>query len=256
MLQRIVLVSALLSLCITCCSRPGPRPGIEPAGRLDEVDQLAERGDCRKAIIKYEELLAEFPPPEIAERARFNRSRCRVEIEEYDLAIEELEDFIDTYPQGGLADDAMYLIGIAYLRQSPRAERDQTFTKKAADELEFMLREYPDSNMRGEAEAALNEARTKLARKEYLNGELYLDLKYYRAARISFDIVLNEYADSEWAAWSLLGKARTYDGEGNIEEALEVYGRVVDDYPDTGPCEMAGMRIEELSSGGEDDGEE
>lgn len=256
MLQRIVLISALLSLCLTCCSRRGPGVGVEPTNRLEEADQLAERGDCRKAIIKYEELLAEFPPPEIAERARFNRSRCRVEIEEYDLAIQELEDFIDTYPQGSLADDAMYLIGIAYLRQSPRAERDQSFTEKAADELEFMLREYPDSNMRGEAETALKEARTKLARKEYLNGELYLGLKYYRAARIYFDIVLDEYPDSEWAAWSLLGKARTYEREGNIEEALELYGRVLDDYSHTEPCDMAGMRIEELSGGGEDDGQE
>ncbi|MGD9140777.1 MAG: outer membrane protein assembly factor BamD [bacterium] len=256
MIQRIVLISALLSLCLACCSGSRSRVEVEPTDRLAQADGLAERGDCRKAILKYEELLAEFPPPEIAERARFNRTRCRVELEDYDLAINEFEDYIDSYPQGDLVDDAMYMIGIAYLRQSPRAERDQTYTEKAASELEFMLREYPESNVRQEAEAALAEARAKLARKEYLNGKLYLNMEYFRAARICFDLVINEYSDTEWAAWSLLGKAQTYDREGNTGKALELYNKVLDDYPDTEPYGRAGMRIDQISSGDENDEEE
>jgi outer membrane assembly lipoprotein YfiO len=230
MIQRIVLISALLSLCLACCSGSRSRVEVEPTDRLAQADGLAERGDCRKAILKYEELLAEFPPPEIAERARFNRTRCRVELEDYDLAINEFEDYIDSYPQGDLVDDAMYMIGIAYLRQSPRAERDQTYTEKAASELEFMLREYPESNVRQE--------------------------EYFRAARICFDLVINEYSDTEWAAWSLLGKAQTYDREGNTGKALELYNKVLDDYPDTEPYGRAGMRIDQISSGDENDEDE
>jgi outer membrane protein assembly factor BamD len=256
MLQRIVLISALLSLCLACCSGSGQKVALEPADRLSLADRLAEEGDCRKAVLEYEELLAEFPPPEVAERAKFNRSRCRVELEDYDLAISEFEDFIDTYPYGDLIDDAMYMIGICYLRQSPRAERDQQYTEKAASELEFMLREYPDSNVREEAEASLREARGKLARKEYLNGKLYLRLEYFKSARIYFDIVIDEYGDTEWAAWSLLGKAQSYDREGNLKRALELYEKVLRDYPDTEAYGRAGMRIDQLAGGKKDDGEE
>ena len=157
MIQRIVLISALLSLCLVCCSGPRSKVAVEPGDRLSRADRLAEKGDCRKAILEYEELLAEFPPPEITERARFNRTRCRLELKDWDLAISEFEDFVDTYPQGDLVDDAMYMIGLCYLAQSPRAERDQQNTLKAADELEFMLREYPNSNVREEAMASLTE---------------------------------------------------------------------------------------------------
>jgi outer membrane protein assembly factor BamD len=256
MIQRIVLISALLSVCLICCSGSGTRVAVEPADKLARADRFAEKGDCRKAVLEYEELLAEFPPPEIAERAKFNRTKCRVELEDYDLAISELEDFIDTYPYGDLVDDAMYLIGICYLRQSPRAERDQQFTEKAASELEFMLREYPNSNVREEAEASLTEARGKLAKKEYMNGKLYLRLEYFRSARIYFDIVLDHYGDTEWAAWSLLGKAQSYDREGNRKKAIETYEKVLRDYPDTEPYGRAGMRIDQISGGGEDDNEE
>jgi outer membrane protein assembly factor BamD len=255
MIQRIVLVSALLSLFLLCCSRSGPQITVEPGDKLTRADELAGKGDCRKAVLAYEELLAEFPPPEIAERARFNRSKCRVELEDYDLAISELEDFIDTYPQGDLTDDAMYMVGLCYLRQSPRAERDQRNTEMAVSELEFMLREYPNSNVREEAEASLMEARGKLARKQYLNGKLYLRMESFRAARIYFDLVLDEYGDTEWAAWAMLGKGQSYDREGDMEKAIETYEKVLADYPDTEPYGRAGMRLDQISSGGADEEE-
>ncbi len=255
MMQRIVLIAALLPLSLATCSRRGSAPAVEPSDRVAYADRLAERGNCRKAVLVYEDLLAEFPPPEIAERAKFSRSRCRVELEDYDLAISELEDFIDTYPQSDLADDAVYLIGLCYLRQSPRAERDQQNTLKAVREFEFMLREYPDSNVREEAQASLMEARGKLGKKEYLNGKLYLRLEYFLAARICFDTVLDEYGDTEWAAWALLGKAQSYEREGNIRKAAELYDKVCTDHPGTEACGTAGMRLHQIAGGNGDGGE-
>lgn len=247
MIQRIVLVSALLFLSLACCSGSRPAVAVEPEDKMAHADQLAEKGDCRKAILEYEELLAQFPPPEIAERARFSRSRCRVRLHDWDLAISELEDFIDTYPAGDLTDDAMYWIGVCYLEQSPRAERDQQNTLRAVNELEFMLREYPNSNVREEAAASLMEAKGKLAKKEYLNGKLYLRLEYFRSARIYFDIVIDDYGDTEWAAWSMLGKGQSYDNEGNIKKAIETYEKVLADYPGTEPSGRAGMRLDQIS---------
>jgi outer membrane protein assembly factor BamD len=227
-----------------------------PEDELGRADRLAAEGDCREAIMVYEELLSTFPPPEIAERAKFNRSRCRVELRDYDLAIGEFEDFIDDYPQSDLADDAMYMIGVCYLAQSPRAERDQHTTVKAVEELEFMLREYPGSNVREEAEAKLLEARTKLAKKEYLNGKLYLRLEYYRSARLYFDMVLDEYGDTEWAPWAMLGKGESYDREGDRAQAIEIYRKLAATYPGTEASGRAGMRLDEISRGGGDESSE
>jgi outer membrane protein assembly factor BamD len=253
MIQRIALASALLCSCLVACSGSAPGVEVAPEDGAARADGLAAEGKCREAIIQYEELLSQFPPPDVAERARFNRSKCRVELKDYDLAITEFEDFIDSYPKSDLVDDAMYMIAVCYLAQSPRAERDQQNTVKAVGELDFLLREYPDSNVREEVEALRREARAKLAEKEYLNGKLYLRLEYFRAARIYFDAVINEYGDTEWAAWSMLGKAQTYDREGNLKKAIEIYEKVIAHYPDTEPSGRAGMRLDQIS-GGSDDG--
>lgn len=250
MIQRIVLVSAFLSLCLLCCSGSKPDVPVAPEDRMADAERLAAKGDCRRAILKYEELLSEFPPPHIAERAKYSRTKCRVELKDYDLAIDEFEDFIDSYPKSDLVDNAMHLIAVCYLAQSPRAERDQQNTVKALSELDFMLREYPDSDVREEAERSRAEARGKLAKKEYLNGKLYIRLEYFRAARIYFDIVLDDYGDTEWAAWSALGKAQTYDREGDMEKAIEFYEKVLTDYPGTEPYGRAGMRLDQISGGG------
>ena len=255
-MQRIVLVSTLLSLCLLCCSGSGSKVTVDPEARAAYADRLAAEGKCRKAVLEYEELLSQFPPPDIAERARFNRSKCRVELEDYDLAVSEFEDFIDSYPKSDLVDNAMYMIAVCYLAQSPRAERDQQNTLKALNELDFLLREYPDSDIREDAAASRMEARSKLAKKEYLNGKLYLRLEYFRASRVSFDIVIDEYGDTEWAAWALLGKGQTYDREGNRNKAIEVYEKVLADYPGTEPYGRAAMRLDQISGGGDDEEDE
>lgn len=253
MIQRIALASALVCSCLVACSGSVSKVEVAPEDRAARAHELAAKGKCREAVIEYEELLSQFPPPDVAERARFNRSKCRVELEDYDLAITEFEDFIDSYPKSDLVDDAMYMIAVCYLAQSPRAERDQQNTIKALDELDFLLREYPESNVREEAEVIRGDARTKLAKKEYLSGKLYLRLGYLRAARIYFDAVINEYGDTEWAAWSLLGKGQTYDREGNVKKAVELYEKVIADYPGTEPSGRAGMRLDQISGGGVDE---
>ena len=255
-MQRAVLVPAILLLCLITCSRTPAKVPADPEDKLVRADRLADEGDCRRAVLLYDEILSEFPTPEVAERSRFGRAECRLELEDYDLAIDELEDFIDSYPGSDLADDAMYMIAVCYIAQAPRAERDQQNTVKAIEELEFLLREYPESNVRPEAEASRREARGKLAHKEYLNGKLYLRLGYERAARVSFDIVIGQYSDTEWAPWALLGKAQTFDREGRAAQAIELYGEVADGYPDTEPGMRASMRLAELSKeSGTGDGE-
>jgi outer membrane protein assembly factor BamD len=253
MIQRTVLASALVCLCLLACSGSASKVEVAPEDRAARADRLAAEGECRKAVLEYEELLSQFPPPDVAERARFNRTRCRVKLEDYDLAINEFEDFIDSYPKSDLIDDAMYMIAVCYLAQSPRAERDQRNTVKALNELDFVLREYPDSNVREEAEASRREARGKLARKEYLNGKLYLRLGHFRAARVCFDIVINDYGDTEWAAWSMLGNGQAYDREGNVKKAVEIYEKIIAGYPGTEPSGRAGMRLDRISGGGGDE---
>jgi outer membrane protein assembly factor BamD len=246
MYKKLLMVICLLGLGMTFCSGRKGDSALRPEDRLALAEELQGEGKCAKAAIEYEQLLSEFPTQQIAERAEFNLARCRLELEEYDLALLGFEDFIDSYPLSELVDNAMYYIALSYLRQAPRPERDQTKTAKALSELNLLLREYPETDVRREAEEAAVTCRSKLAEKEYLNGRLYLRLGYYESARIYFDSVLAEYGETDWAGLALLGSGIAYSKENRLAEAREAFERILREYPSSGASAEAARRLEEL----------
>jgi outer membrane protein assembly factor BamD len=249
MIRRLLLLLAFLTCLIAgACSRQRDLATMDAEDRMVVADDLKNEGRCLKAIAQYEQLLSEFPTQEIAERARFSLAECRVKIGEYDLARNDLEDFIDSYPRSDLVDNAMLLIAQSYMEEAPRPERDQNKTVSALDELYLLLREFPDSDVREEAEEKLALCRSKLAEKDYLSGFVYFRMGSHRAAHIYFDSVVEDFGETEWAARSLLVKGRMYSRVGMIDEAREAYRRVVDEHPDTRMSRDAAHRLKGLES--------
>ena len=255
MTVRTLLVLALLCLGLSSCSRQTVKDRMAPEDRLAIADGLRSEDKCVKAIEQYERLLSEFPTPQVAEQARFNLAVCRLDLEQYDLARTEFEDFIDSYPRSKRADNALYMIGLSYLRAAPRPERDQSETIKAQNELTLLLREYPDTDVKEEAEEALSECRSRLAEKDYLAGKLYLKMKNYTAARLYFDSVIETYGDTPWAPRALLSKGRSYKAQRRFQDARAAFEQVMDDFAGSDASSEAAAELRELEHvqpGGED----
>ena len=252
---RVLLLFALLCLGFTACSRHGIKDRMAPEDRLALADRLQGEDKCVQAVEQYEKLLSEFPTPQVAERAKFNLAACHLELEQYDLARTEFENFIDFYPKSERVDNALYMIGLSYMRAAPRAERDQTETLKALNDLSLLLREYPESDVRGVAEEAVAECRSRLAKKEYLAGRLYLNMKNFGSARVYFDSVIETYGDTPWAASALYLKGRSYAGQKRYEDARAAFQKVIDDFPGSEAGDKAARELRELEHvrpGGED----
>ena len=244
--RKLLFVISLFTVAVVACSGGRDKSAVRPEDRLVIADRLQGEGKCSKAIIEYEQLLSEFPAQSVAERAEFSLASCRLEIGEYDLAVRDFEDFIDSYPGSELVDNAMYMIALSYIEQASRPERDQTERVKALSELILLLREYPETDLKQDAEQLVAECRSTLAEKEYLSGDLYLKLGYYKSARIYFDSVLEEYRDTPWAQQALLGKGIALVGEGKLSEAKLAYEELLRDYPASPAGDRAARRLKEL----------
>ncbi len=245
MYRKTAIAVWLAGLILASCS--GKQPvRMYPEDRLTLADSLSSQGKCSKAVIEYEQVLSEFPAQRIAEQAEYNLARCHMDMGDYDLAIQGFEKFVDSYARSDLVDNALYMIALSYIEQSPRPERDQSETTKALSELHLLLREYPDTDVRDGAEQAVALCRSKLAEKEYLNGYLYLKLRYWRAARIYFDSVVDEYADTPWAERALLGKGIAFAGEKRVDKARETFEQILLDHPDSEVSREATRRLKEL----------
>jgi outer membrane protein assembly factor BamD len=169
-----------------------------------------------------------------------------METEQYDLAAIELRDFVDAHPKSDLVDNASYLAALCYLKEAPRIERDQTETAEALSEFNLLLRKYPDTDVRQEVEQAIREARSRLAEKEYANGQLYFKMGDYKSARIYFDLVISDYGDTSWAEAARLAKGLAFEREGSLDDARRLYEQMVADGPEGSSGQEAARRLRRI----------
>lgn len=233
---RRILPAILAGMCLAgaqgCAGRsPGVR--MDPDDALAVAKRAYERGKCLQAIGDLENLVLNHPGSAEAGEAQFLLGECHRRIEQYDLARSAYQDLIREYPKSEFRDDAQLMIGVSYYDESLPPEYDQEMTWKAVEEFEVFLTEYPESPLWQEAEAWLGRCRDKIAEKQYLNGELYLKMGYTRAARLTLEQVAHDYPSSKWSARAILGVAKTYLREKNVEEAEAALGRLIEEYPGT-----------------------
>ena len=70
--------------------------------------------------------------------------------------------------------------------------------KKAISQIQEFLDDYPGSEHSKDADKLIIELRTRLAEKSMETGKLYVKLKAYDSAIVSYEIVINEYYDTKF----------------------------------------------------------
>ena len=153
--------------------------------------------------------------------------------EQYILASSEYERFISYYPQDEKREEVEYKMALCFYKQSPRYRLDQSPTRRAIELFQLYNTKYPDSELVTESAARIDELRNKLARKNYESGEYYLRTRSYKAATIYYDLVIDQYPESEWAEKSLIRQIETYIeyGDQSIDSKKdERYGLAISNY--------------------------
>ena len=115
------------------------------------------------------------------------------------------------------------------------------------DALEDFIIDNPDSPLIEDAKNSILEARTKLARKAYSNGMTYLKMYSYKAARIYFQMVIDDYTDTGYASKALFKMAESFFKEKKYSEAEEKFGNFLALYPDNEWVPKAREYLDEIS---------
>jgi outer membrane assembly lipoprotein YfiO len=145
---------------------------------------------------------------------------CYLGIKEWAEAQGQFERLLRDYPESDSAAAASFRLGEALWGQSRGPDFDQEYTHKALDQWESYLRGYPGHWQHAAAEVRRQMARERLAEKLDRDGTLYLKLRRTGPARVYFQRVLDEYADTAVAANAMLGLALADEQDGKRDEAL------------------------------------
>ena len=164
------------------------------------------------------------------------------------LAINEFREFLTFYPTNPRADYAQYRLAVAYSEQMLAADRDQTATRDAVRELQAFIERYPNSSLMPEARKLMRDAQDRLSESSYRIGMTYFRMKWWRGAIDRFREVLKndpQYTGRD-AVYYHLAEALRQNGQ--KEEALPYYDRLIKEFEQSEHLENARKRVAELKT--------
>lgn len=121
----------------------------------------------------------------------------------YYEAEDAFDKVISNYPNSDWAEAAKFQIAACRAAVSRSPDYDQWATMEAKQKFEEFVREHPDAVLSRDAEKKIEQLREKEAEASFNIGRFYEKQKAYEAAKIYYEDVINNYADSPQAAKSL-----------------------------------------------------
>jgi outer membrane assembly lipoprotein YfiO len=201
-----------LSLAAASCAGTHGGPPKDDAAIMAWARQEIERGEGTDAALALREFLSKRAGSRYIEEARLLLGRA-LYVEGNDAEAEvEFEGMLRDFPAGEFAPQARYYLALSLLSQSHGPQLDQTETRRSLFEFQHFLDAYPEHPLAERARGHIASIRSKLAEKEYKNGELYRRRHNHDAARFYFrSKVIEPYGDTPWDRKAMLGLVKSYD---------------------------------------------
>ncbi len=156
-----------------------------------------------KAYGLFDELLILYRGTENAAEVYYYYAMTSYQLKDFILAAYHFKNFAKTFPNHPKTELAYYMIGYCHYLESPAYSLDQDFTYRAINDLQLFANLYPSSDKLLSANELIEELRAKLERKAFERAHLYFDMEQYQSAVVSFNIVLDEYPDTEFREESM-----------------------------------------------------
>jgi outer membrane protein assembly factor BamD len=216
-----------------------------PAQVLANEAELAYKdGNYDEAAELYQQLKDRYPYSRYALLADLRVGDAYFKAERYEEAVLAYDDFIRLHPKNEAVPYAIYQMGMVYHEQMLIPARDPTYSQKAVEQFQRLIRQHPQSEWAVKAKPRLQEALTRLAAHDMFVGRFYLNSERYRAAMGRFKRVLTQYPDV-----GFYGEALKLIKECQVQIAKlppEERGRMVErrdldralPYPDTAPPDV------------------
>ncbi|MFH1440854.1 MAG: outer membrane protein assembly factor BamD [Candidatus Omnitrophota bacterium] len=135
----------------------------------------------------------------LASKAQYKLGLVLKGLNRYYEAEEAFDKLIANYPDSEWVSAAKYQIAECRAAMSRGPEYDQGAAGEAKEIFEEFVREHPDAKLSIEAEKNINEIKEKEAENNYNISVFYEKQKEFKAAKIYYEDLINNYPQSKWA---------------------------------------------------------
>ncbi|RME28354.1 MAG: outer membrane protein assembly factor BamD, partial [Candidatus Zixiibacteriota bacterium] len=154
-----------------------------------------------KAIESFQSIVFNHPGAAVVDSAQYYLGLSYFGNKEYALAGVEFNRLLLNYPSSAYAENAQFMKAVCFFEGTPRDYAlDQSELQKAIRQFEEFIIDHPDSDLLPDAQAYLNKAKERLARKYYEAGIVYKRLHAYKSAKIYFQKVVDDFTNTPYGA--------------------------------------------------------
>ena len=114
------------------------------------------------------------------------------------MALIEFEKLVSRMGFSPYIEKSRWRICETLMLLSPNFYHDQDSSVKAISQIQEFLDDFPNSEFSKDADKLINDLRTRLAEKNMETGKLYVKLKAYDSAIVSYQKVVSEYYDTKF----------------------------------------------------------
>lgn len=189
----------ILMVVFLNCSGTGPEKDYDYEAHLNKGKNFLDKKKYIRAQEELGQLAVRAMHTEVGDDALFYLGESYFHNKEYILAISEYDRLIRTIGFSEYVERARWRICESYIALSPPYYKDQEYSQRALEKLQEFLDDYPYSEYADEAKNKVHLLRNRLGRKSYESGILYIKLGAFDSAILSFENVLGQYYDTEYA---------------------------------------------------------
>jgi len=226
-MKRIIIIRTisigLLILFVIGCAGKQPKLNLTIEQRFNRGMEFFENEKYYNAQQEFQLVIISGSHTEYGDDAQFYLGESYFKNEEYILAIAEFERLTRNMKYSEYVEKARWRICESYVSESPKYYHDQENTRKAIQKLQEFIDEYPNSEYNDDAKDTIKKLRNKLAKKLNESGDLYIKLRTFDSAIITFKEVVNNYYDTKYAEKAHIGIIRSNILMKNFEEAKKYY---------------------------------
>ena len=203
-----MMVVFLLGGCSLYDKYFGGKEDKRPSELMREGMKNFDRANYEEASEAFQKLKDRYPYSKYAIMAELKMADALYEKEEFEEAYTAYDDFEKLHPRNESIPYVIYQKGMCNFRQVTAIDRDQSFTLKAKEEFDRLVKRFPSSEYANRARKNIRECFIYLAEYELYVGHFYYKMGKYRTAMNRFTYLIQNYPDM-----------------GQYHEALEYIGR-------------------------------
>ena len=226
--------------------------------KYETAVQLYDDGEYAKAGTLFDQVANIYRGTTKADTVKYYQAKSYFGQRDYMMAGHYFNELSVTYISSVYKEEADFMMGYCFYKQSPRAELDQTATFQTITGMQMFMVRYPNSERLGECREIILEMADKLVEKSYISAKLYYDLGYYKSAIIALRNSLIEYPETGYreelmflilkSTFLLADKSIPSKQKERFQAAMDEYYSFIGEFPEGQHTKEAGKIYEDSNN--------